>query len=212
MIKLKKSLAAASAVAALSGVAISSAATSKGTAKTTRHTVAKAKKVAKATTGTTTRTARATHTAETPLTGDTATKVSAAALASTAGGTVIRTETNTDGGGAYEAHVRKADGTEVTVLVDESFKVVGTETRGCHGGRGHGDGHRGGNDPALTGDTLAKATAAALAKTGGGTVERTEADTHGGGAYEVHVLKTDGTRVEVVLDSAFAVVAVETHG
>jgi hypothetical protein len=41
-------------------------------------------------------------------------------------GTVVRVET--DNGGVYEAHIRKADGTEVEVKVDKDFKVTATET------------------------------------------------------------------------------------
>ena len=66
---------------------------------------------------------------ETLLTGDTAAKVKAAALAKVAGGTVVRVETDADGNAAYEAHMTKADGTPVTVYVDERFQVVGVETR-----------------------------------------------------------------------------------
>jgi uncharacterized membrane protein YkoI len=62
---------------------------------------------------------------ETPLTGDTAEKVKAAALAEVPG-TVLRVET--DNGGVYEAHIRKADGSEVEVKVDNDFKVTATET------------------------------------------------------------------------------------
>jgi uncharacterized membrane protein YkoI len=61
---------------------------------------------------------------ETALTGDTADKVKAAALAKVPG-TVLRVET--DNGGVYEAHIRKADGTEVEVKVDKSFAVTATE-------------------------------------------------------------------------------------
>ena len=66
---------------------------------------------------------------ETPLTGDTAAKVRAAALAKVSGGTVDRIETDADGHAAYEAHMTDADGTPVTVYVDEDFDVVGVETR-----------------------------------------------------------------------------------
>ena len=62
---------------------------------------------------------------ETALTGDTADKVKAAALAKV-DGTVLRVES--DRGGVYEAHIRKADGTEVEVKVDKDFKVTATET------------------------------------------------------------------------------------
>jgi uncharacterized membrane protein YkoI len=66
------------------------------------------------------------------LTGDTAAKVKAAAEAKVSGGTVERVETDVDTGSPYEAHVRKADGSEVVVYVNSSFKVTGTDTMGGH--------------------------------------------------------------------------------
>ena len=67
---------------------------------------------------------------ETLLTGDTATKVGAAAAAKVgSGATIFRVETDADGNAAYEAHMVKADGTPITVYVSESFEVVGTESR-----------------------------------------------------------------------------------
>lgn len=71
---------------------------------------------------------------ETTLTGDTADKVRAAALEEVPGGTILRLETDA-GGAAYEAHVRKSDGTEVVVLVNENFEVTGVQEAGP-GGRG----------------------------------------------------------------------------
>ena len=64
---------------------------------------------------------------ETLLTGDTASKVTAAAEAEVSGGTVIRVETDADGNALYEAHMTKADGTPVTVYVDKDFNVVSTD-------------------------------------------------------------------------------------
>ena len=64
---------------------------------------------------------------ETVLTGATASKVRAAALAATPGATVIRVETDS-AGAAYEAHLRKADGSEVTVKLDKGFHVTGTQS------------------------------------------------------------------------------------
>jgi len=55
--------------------------------------------------------------------------------------TVDRAETDADSNAKYEAHVTKADGTQVTVYVDESFNVVSVEDRPAGG---PGDGHRGG--------------------------------------------------------------------
>ena len=57
----------------------------------------------------------------------------AAALEAVPGGTVIRIETDA-GDGAYEAHMTKADGTQVTVKFDENKKVTEVED-----GMGKGD-------------------------------------------------------------------------
>ena len=65
---------------------------------------------------------------ETLLTGDTASKVTAAAEAEVPGGTVIRVETDADGNALYEAHMTNADGTPVTVYVDKDFNVVSTDS------------------------------------------------------------------------------------
>jgi hypothetical protein len=62
------------------------------------------------------------------LTGSTAEKVEAAALAEYPGATVVRVET--DGDGLYEAQLVKADGEPVTVEVNADFEVTGTEDRG----------------------------------------------------------------------------------
>jgi uncharacterized membrane protein YkoI len=58
------------------------------------------------------------------LTGETATKVKDAALAKVPGGTIIRVETDVDTGSPYEAHVKKADGSQVVVYVNKAFAVT----------------------------------------------------------------------------------------
>jgi uncharacterized membrane protein YkoI len=60
------------------------------------------------------------------LTGATRDRAVAAALAATGGGTVLETEAGDDGA-AYGVEVRLADGRQVEVNLDESFKVVGRE-------------------------------------------------------------------------------------
>jgi hypothetical protein len=60
------------------------------------------------------------------LTGDTASKVRAAALARYPGATVLRVETDSDG--VYEAHLTTTDGQRVTVEVGKDFKVTGLES------------------------------------------------------------------------------------
>jgi hypothetical protein len=73
---------------------------------------------------------------ETALTGTTAAKVKAAALKAVPGATAIRVETDSEGA-VYEAHMRKADGSFVTVKFDKNFKV--TEIIDGFGMGGHHD-------------------------------------------------------------------------
>ena len=64
---------------------------------------------------------------ETVLTGETASKVKAAALDKVSGATVLRVETDSEGS-PYEAHLRKSDGSEVTVKINKQFEVTAVET------------------------------------------------------------------------------------
>lgn len=140
---------------------------------------------------TTTTTSKPARTPEAALTGDTLAKVKAAAIAKKVGGTVDAATTendNSDAKAAYEAHVTKADGMHVTVILDKDYNVLTVETG--HGGGWH-HGRPGNGETELTGDTAAKAKAAAVAKVGG-TAERasTENDSpNANAAYEVHVTK-----------------------
>jgi hypothetical protein len=63
---------------------------------------------------------------ETLLTGDTADRVRAAALAEYPGATIQRVETDSDG--VYEAHLVTTEGERVTVEVGKDFAVTGTES------------------------------------------------------------------------------------
>ena len=65
------------------------------------------------------------------------------------------------------------------------------------------------HDTPVAGSDLQKATAAALASTGGGSVIEAEAG-DGGAAFSVEVRLDDGRVVEVSLDRHFAVTATET--
>jgi uncharacterized membrane protein YkoI len=155
---------------------------------------------------------------ETPLTGDTLAKATAAALAKVPGGKVVRAETETDGNAAYEVHMTDASGAPVTVYLDKDFNVVSVDTRARGGGRHGGGGHHGGgqrsDETPLTGDSLSKASAAALAKVPGGKVVRAESDADGVAQYEVHMTNASGAPVTVYLDKDFNVVSVDTstHG
>jgi uncharacterized membrane protein YkoI len=68
---------------------------------------------------------------ETLLTGDTAAKVKAAALAKVSG-TIDRVETNVDDSVPYEAHITKADGSQVVVEVNKDFSVASVSAMGRH--------------------------------------------------------------------------------
>lgn len=69
---------------------------------------------------------------EQPLNAADTAKVKAAALKKLPGATIDRVETNVDGGGVYEAHVTKADGSQATVLLDSSFNVTTVEAGPQH--------------------------------------------------------------------------------
>ncbi|MDP9259811.1 MAG: hypothetical protein M3Q31_25125 [Actinomycetota bacterium] len=64
---------------------------------------------------------------ETLLTGGDLAKATAAAQGAVPGGTIIRVETDS-GGATYEAHVKKADGTTVTIKLDAAFNVTATQS------------------------------------------------------------------------------------
>jgi hypothetical protein len=63
---------------------------------------------------------------ETVLTDGTANSVKQAALGKVSGATVLRVETDSEGS-PYEAHLRKSDGSEVTVKVNKQFEVTSVE-------------------------------------------------------------------------------------
>ena len=74
---------------------------------------------------------------------------------------------------------------------------------------GGDDGTR--RDRPITGQALDRASAAALAETGGGKVTETEVGDEEG-AYEVEVTRADGSQVDVHLDQDFTVVGSERDG
>jgi uncharacterized membrane protein YkoI len=86
------------------------------------------------------------------------------------------------------------------VLIVALVLAAGALTAGIAIASGVGD-----DDEPLTGSSLAKATAAALAHTGGGTVVETEVGDDGA-AYGVEVRLADGRVVEVNLDASYGVI------
>jgi hypothetical protein len=75
------------------------------------------------------------------LTGATADKVRAAAVAKYPDATIKRVETDSDG--VYEAHIVTADGEQLMVQIGEDFTVTGTAS----GGGGGPGGRHGGGGP-----------------------------------------------------------------
>ena len=159
---------------------------------------------------------------ETPLEGDIADQVTAAALEVEPGATVDRVET--DDTYAYEAHITLEDGTHKVLFFNENFEFQGEEILPADGGHGphdggrHGGGHgpHGGprsNETQLEGDIADQVTAAALEAAPGATVLRVESDdTY---TYEAHVLLEDGTHKVLFFDENFELQGEETlpaHG
>ena len=68
-----------------------------------------------------------------------------------------------------------------------------------------------GDEQAITGTALDRASAAALEHTGGGTVSETEVGDEES-RYEVEVTLPDGSKTDVQLDDGFNVVGDETDG
>jgi len=126
-IRTKLTAAAAIAAAALGGSVVANAATTTSTTASNSATQQASAKHDPSMGG-----HQANGKTETLLTGDTATKVEAAAKAKFPGATIQRVENDADTGSAYEAHMTKADGSDVIVYVNSSFDVTGTGTMGHH--------------------------------------------------------------------------------
>ncbi|MBO0983037.1 PepSY domain-containing protein [Rathayibacter sp. SD072] len=157
------------------------------------------------------------------LTGADLDRASEAALAEIGGGTVTSAEREDDGASGYELELRGEDGLEYDVRLDDSFEVLSADADADDDGRAVTGGAAGtGADasdapdaPAvgavdaddLTGDELARASEAALAAVGTGTVTEAERSDDADHAYDVEVTREDGTDVDVDLGTDFAVVA-----
>jgi len=63
---------------------------------------------------------------ETLLTGTDLQSATTAANAAVPGATIVRAETNSSGASPYEVHMKKSDGTYVTVELSSSFGVINT--------------------------------------------------------------------------------------
>jgi len=143
------------------------------------------------------------------LTGANLERASDAALAEVGDGTVTEAERSDDLDHAYSVEVRREDGTEVDVELDDDFAVVRVD--GVVPGATPSDSPSAdaGSVP-ITADERADAEAAALAEVGTGTVTDLDRSDDADHAWEVEVTGADGRDVDVELDAAFAVVRVDS--
>jgi hypothetical protein len=98
---------------------------------------------------------------------------------------------------------------------NNSTAASGTSTTAARPDPTKPGGHVGANgktEAGLSADVAAKVEAAAKAKLPGGTILRVETDVDHGSPYEAHVQKSDGTQVEVLVNSSFEVTAVNAMG
>jgi len=77
---------------------------------------------------------------EEPVTGPAAEKAKSAALKAAGGGTVLEIERQDgDGAGVFEVEVRRADGSQIEVHLDDRFQPVGTAPDDDSGAGGEND-------------------------------------------------------------------------
>ena len=93
----------------------------------------------------------------------------------------------------------KLKGVLIAIAAVAVLAVGGTAIAGAAGG-----GDDDATDRAISGQALDRASAAALAETGGGEVTETEVGDEEG-AYEVEVTRADGSQVDVHLNKDFKV-------
>jgi len=86
---------------------------------------------------------------ETVLSGTSLQKADAAATAAEPGATIVRAETDSSGKGTYEVHMKKADGSYLTVYLDSNDKVTSTAS-GFGGGPADQAGPGGGQRPSTS--------------------------------------------------------------
>ena len=165
------------------------------------------------------------------LTGADLDRASEVAIAEIGGGTVTSAERDDDGTPGYELELRGDDGLEYDVRLDDSFGVLvvdpdddavrgtGSANGGTNGSTDDGttgtteDSTTGTTDAVdpddLVGDELTRASEAAIAAIGGGTVTEAERSDDADHAFDVEVTRADGTDVDVDLDASYAVVRTE---
>ena len=155
------------------------------------------------------------------LTGTSLERASDAALAEVGEGTVTEAERSDDLDHAYTVEVRREDGTDVDVELDEDYAVVRVD--GATAGSGTNSESPSsespstdptdaatGDDAPISADDRSSAEKAALDAAGPGTVTDLDRSDDADHAWEVEVTAADGTDVDVELDAQFAVVRIDS--
>ena len=154
------------------------------------------------------------------LTGTSLERASDAALAEVGEGTVTEAERSDDLDHAYTVEVRRDDGSDVDVELDDDFAVVRVDGATTRGGSSDDDSNSPTGSPTATatddndapiGDQeRASAEEAALAAAGPGTVTDLDRSDDADHAWEVEVTGADGRDVDVELDAQFVVVRIDS--
>ncbi|MDF2093718.1 hypothetical protein P0Y31_15315 [Knoellia sp. 3-2P3] len=144
--------------------------------------------------------------AHTAVTGDELAKVTAAVKAEDSAVTVQSVRKDPDG--SYDVLGTK-DGTRVMLEVSKDLKTIETRTGGPGGHGGHGGGPGGHAHTAVTGDELAKVTAAVKAEDSAVTVQSVRKDPDG--SYDVLGTK-DGTQVMLEVSKDLKTIETRTGG
>ena len=117
-----------------------------------------------------------------------------------------------DAHGTWNAHVLRSNGSITDVRRDDQFRVIGVDDAAmavvastqATASSARDDDHE---SPIPAADQE-RAGKAALEAVGGGTVESVDRDGEAGATWEVEVTKTDGNKVDVLLDAEFRVISV----
>jgi len=132
---------------------------------------------------------------------------------------VTEAERSDDLDHAYTVEVRREDGSDVDVELDEDYEVVRVDGASTGGGATGTNSETPSDDPtdAATGDDAAisaddrsSAEKAALDAAGPGTVTDLDRSDDTDHAWEVEVTGADGRDVDVELDAQFAVVRIDS--
>ncbi|WP_207838275.1 PepSY domain-containing protein [Williamsia soli] len=150
-------------------------------------------------------------------------RATTAAIAEVGGGSVTSADKDDDGITTYDLDVIGSDGVEYEITLDEGFKVLKVDRDDDDAEPTNGDQTAPAAAPTsappvaapvdpddLVGEELQRASDAAIAAAGGGTVTDAERSDDPGHAFDVEVRLADGSEVDVDLNADFGVLTIDT--